>query len=164
MLNIAFIPFMAWMSRCCGGGFPKIPFGLDQFITALPYLLFYPQIGWWSILGYAGAVLGLRSGHGMGFHYNRPFKEGAKPEKVQILIPSSLPVWARKALIMLLTGLAVTIAPAILLCANGFYLAGAVLALSGGLKAVAYLAPRTETSEYIRGGFLGLGVVIALVV
>lgn len=158
------IPYMTWLSRMAGGGWPKLPWGLDQWLLALPYLLFFPVMGYWVILGYLGAVLGLRSGHGSGFNYNLPFEPDRTPEKVEWLIPSSLPVWGQKALIMLLTGLAVTILPAFLLLANGHALPALVLCLSGALKAVAYLLPKTEYSEWVRGAFLGLGVVLAFMV
>lgn len=153
---------MAWMSRCCGGGKPKLPLGLDQWLLAAPYLLFYTHIGYWVIPSYLLAVLGLRLGHGRGFNYKEPFKPGSQPEKVEFLIPKNLPVYVRKALIMGLTGIAVCLIAAISLAAHSFYLAALILALSGALKAVAYLAPKTEISEYLRGGFLGLGLVIVL--
>jgi len=155
---------MTIMSRAHGGGWPKIPFGLDAWILALPYLFFWPVLGWWVIPAYLGAVLGLRLGHGRGFHYDRPFKEGSKPEKVEWVIPKSLPVWARKVLIMALTGLAVTMIAGLVLLSMGYAWAGLILLLSGLAKSLAYLLPETEWAEYARGFFLGLGVVIALVV
>ena len=155
---------MTWLSRMCGGGWPKLPYGLDQWLLAAPYLLFYPVIGLWVIPAYLTAVLGLRLGHGRGFDYNLPLKEGAEPEKVEILIPKSLPVYTQKILIMALTGLAVTLVCGVTLAFHGFYIAGVILALSGALKAVAYFLPKTEWAELARGLFLGLGVVTAFVV
>ena len=159
---ILVIPYMTWVSRMCGGGPPKLPWGLDAWLLAAPYLLFYPYVGWWVILGYLGAVLGLRMGHGRGFHYNLPFEIGSEPEKIEVLIPDSLPVYWQKFLIMAGTGLAVSLALSIILSLNGYILPGLVLALSGTCKALAYLFPRTEHSEYRRGTFLGLGVALAL--
>jgi len=153
---------MAIMSRASGGGWPKIPYGLDQFILALPYLLFYSQIGLWVIPAYFSAVLALRSGHGRGFDYHLPFKPGSEPEKVEILIPDSLPVKYQKMLIMALTGLAVTVLPAILLVTHSFWLCGTVLALSGALKFAAYFLPRTDWAELTRGLALGCGVYFGL--
>lgn len=164
VIELLCIPYMTIMSRAHGGGWPKIPFGLDAWILALPYLLFWPVLGWWTLLGYAGAVVGIRSGHGSGFHYWDKFKKTRTVEKIEALISGALSYHVQKVLIMALTGLAVPLVCAIALAAHGFYLAGGILALSGGLKAVAYLAPKTEQSEYIRGLFLGLGVVIALVI
>ena len=156
------IPYMTWLSRMAGGGWPKLPWGLDQWLLALPYLLFYPAIGYWVILGYLGAVLGLRLGHGRGFNYNEPFKTGSQPEKVEILIPKSLPVKYQKILIMALTGLAVTIVLFSILILSGHILSGLILAVSGTLKSIAYFLPRTEWAEYTRGFFLGCGVYFGL--
>lgn len=150
---------MTWLSRMAGGGWPKLPFGLDQWLLALPYLLFYPVIGWWVIPAYLGAVLGLRLGHGRGFDYKLPFKVGSDPEKVEWVIPKSLPVSVRKFLIMALTGLCVTLILAVLLLAYGYLLPALIVALSGIAKALAYFLPMTEQAELSRGFFLGLGVV-----
>lgn len=155
------VPYMTWLSRMCGGGRPRLPWGLDQFLLAAPYLLFFPQIGYWVILGYLGAVISIRTGHGSFFHYSLPLKEGRTVEKVEYIMPKNLPVFWYKALGMFLTGIGVTIATAVALAFQGFYSAGAILALSGALKAVAYLLPKTEYSEFLRGGFLGLGVAIS---
>jgi len=156
------VPYMTWLSRMAGGGKPKLPFGLDQWLLALPYLLFYPVIGWWVIPAYLGAVLGLRLGHGRGFWYNEPFKIGSEPEKVEILIPKGLSVKIQKMLIMALTGLSVTLILSALLLAYGYWLPSLIVAVSGIAKALAYFLPRTEWAEYTRGFLLGLGVVMAL--
>ena len=156
---------MTIVSRMNGGKWPiDLPWGLDAWVLALPYLLFWPVLGWWTLLGYAGAVLGARLGHGRGFHYDRPFKDGSKPEKVEWVIPKSLPVYVQKLLIMVLTGLCVTLILAVLLLAFGYWLPALIVALSGIAKGLAYCLPKTEWAEYARGFFLGLGVVIALVV
>jgi len=148
----------------CGGGWPKLPWGLDAFVLALPYLLFYEAIGWWVIPAYIGAVIGVRLGHGRGFHYRLPFKEGSDPEKVEWLIDSTQDVYTRKFLIMYLTGLAVTFALGLILTLHGHILAGFVIYVSGMLKSVAYMLPETWHSELARGFFLGLGVALAYMV
>lgn len=142
----------------CGGGWPKLPWGLDQWLLALPYLLFYPVIGWWVVPAYLGAVLGLRLGHGSFFHYGLPLKEGRTVEKIEYIMPKSLPVWTYKVLGMFLTGLAVTLVLSLCLAIQGHFLASIVLAISGASKAIAYFLPRTEWAELARGFFLGLGV------
>ena len=152
------IPFMTILSRMSGGGKPKLPWGLDQWILPLPYLLFWPVIGWWIVPAYLCAVLGLRLGHGRGFNYNQPFEPGSKPERVEALIPNDISVWCRKFLIMVLTGLAVTLGTSLALLHSGEYFPSLLLFFSGGAKALAYLSPKTEISEYLRGSFLGLGV------
>lgn len=158
------VPFMAWLSRMSGGGWPKLPYGLDAWILAAPYLLFYPAIGWWVILAYLGAVLGVRLGHGRFFDYDLPFKVGSEPEKIEVLIDDSLAVKTQKILGMFLTGWAVTLALGFILNIYGFLLAGFIIYVSGMLKAVAYFLPETWHAEIARGFFLGCGVVAAFLV
>lgn len=162
-MTFLLIPLMSVLSRMNGGKEPiDLPWGLDAWTLAAPYLLLYPMIGWWIVPSYLGAVLGIRLGHGRGFYYDEGFKPKSVPEKVEVLIPSSLPTWAQKALIMALTGLAVTLVASVALAAHGFYLAGVILALSGLLKAASYALPTTEAAEYARGAFLGLGLALVL--
>jgi len=160
-LALLSLPYMIIGSRAHGGGKPDIPWGLDAWLLPLPYLIFTPQLGWWIIPAYLFGVLGIRLGHGRGFHYNEPFEIGSKKEKVEYLIPSSLPVYWKKFLIMLLTGLGVSICVGLSLSLTGHVASGVLLGLSGMGKALAYFHPKTEVSEYLRGAFLGLGVFIA---
>lgn len=155
---------MTYLSRMAGGGWPKLPWGLDAWLLAAPYLLLWPLTGGWVVLGYLGAVLGIRLGHGRGFQYSEPFKPGSYPEKIELIIPDSLPVKYQKMLIMLLTGLAVTLVMVVILSLHGFIVPGAILALSGALKMVAYFTKTTESSELLRGLFLGLGVYLVLLI
>lgn len=161
-MKFLLIPFMAFVSRMHGGGWPSIPYSLDAWILAAPYLLLYPMIGWWVVPAYFGAVLSIRTGHGSFFHYTRSHYPDRTPERIEIIMPKSLPVWAYKALGMALTGFGVTLIPAIALASYGYYIEALVIALSGLLKAVAYILPNTEHSEYARGIFLGLGLAIVL--
>jgi hypothetical protein len=124
--------------------------------------LFTPVMGWWVIPAYLSAVLGVRLGHGRGFNYNIPFKEGSEPEKIEALIPNGLSVWEHKALIMLLTGLAVTIVPSMVLGFHGHIWSQTVLLLAGMAKCACYLLPHTEWAEWARGACLGIGVVVGL--
>lgn len=162
ILSVLTIPYMVIMSRAHGGGWPKLPFGLDAWLLAAPYFLFTPVVGYWIIPAYLMAVLGLRIGHGRGFHYNLPFEPGSKPERVEAIIPDRLPVYWQKFLIMALTGLAVTIGLGLALLTTGYVWSGVILCIAGALKAVAYLLPKTENSEYLRGLFLSLGIILAL--
>ena len=162
-MSYLLIPLMSILSRMNGGKEPiDLPWGLDAFVLAAPYLLLYPMIGWWVVPAYFGAVVGIRLGHGRGFRYDEGFKPKSVPERVEVLIPSNLPVWAQKALIMALTGLAVVLVAAIVLAFHGYLWQAAVLLLSGGLKSAAYALPTTEMAEYTRGFFLGCGLVIVL--
>lgn len=159
---ILLIPYMTWLSRMCGGGPPKLPYGLDAWLLALPYLLFFPVISYWVIPAYLGAVLGIRLGHGRGFDYSLPFKPGSEPEKVEILIPKYLPVKYQKILIMLLTGLAVVLLSCAFLLMHGHIASGLILALSGAAKALSYFLPKTLWAELARGFFLACGVYFGL--
>lgn len=162
MVSLLLIPLMAWGSRMAGGGWPRLPWGLDQWVLSAPYLLLYPLIGWWVIPSYFIAFLGLRTGHGSGFNYHLPFKEGRTVEKVEYLIPQNLPVPVQKFLIMFLTGLSVTLVASIALALHGHWIFALILALSGAAKSVAYFLPRTEWAEYARGAFLGIGFVFSI--
>lgn len=162
LIKALLISFMIIMSRAHGGGWPKLPWGLDAWLLASPYLLLYPLIGWWVVPSYLGAVLGLRLGHGRGFNYWIPFKIGSDPEKIEYIIPKSLPVPAKKFLIMFLTGLAVTLVGSVSLAAHGHLFLSLILALSGAAKSVAYFLPVTEWAEYARGALLGLGLSVIL--
>lgn len=162
MLKLLIIPYMAWVSRMAGGGKPKLPYGLDAWILSAPYLLLWGDIGLWAVPSYLMAVLAIRTGHGRGFQYKVPFEADSKPEKVEALIPDNLPVYWQKFLIMFITGIGVTIIPAIVLIGYGYILAGVILAVSGAAKAVAYMTSKTETSEYLRGSFLGIGLTCVL--
>lgn len=162
-MSYLLIPLMSILSRMNGGKEPiDLPWGLDAWVLAAPYLLLYPMIGWWVVPAYFGAVVGIRLGHGRGFRYDEGFKPKSVPEKVEILIPDNLPVWAQKALIMLLTGVAVVLVASVALAFHGYLWQAAVLLLSGGLKTAAYLLPETEWAEYARGAFLGLGLALVL--
>lgn len=162
ILKALLIPYMAVLSRAHGGGKPHLPWSLDAWLLAAPYLLLYPLIGWWVIPSYFIAFLGLRTGHGRGFNYKEPFKPGSQPEKVEFLIPKNLPVPVQKFLIMFLTGLAVTLVASIALALHGHWIFALILALSGAAKSLAYLLPKTEWAEYARGAFLALGLVFSI--
>lgn len=158
------IPYMTWLSRMAGGGWPKLPYGLDQWLLAAPYLLFYPVIGWLVVPAYLGAVLGLRTGHGSGFYYWEKFKKNRTVEKIEKIISGALSYHVQKVLIMALTGLAVTLTCSILLLFHGYGLAALILGISGIGKAACYSLPKTEWAEYARGFLLGCGFVAAMMV
>ena len=72
---ILFVITFAVLSRACGGGWPKLPWGLDQHIYALPYAflgwflldnadLYWGWVAGGTFLSYATAFLAKRTGHG----------------------------------------------------------------------------------------------------
>ncbi|PZQ44866.1 MAG: hypothetical protein DI551_09195 [Micavibrio aeruginosavorus] len=106
-----------WLSRMCGGGPPKLPWGLDQWIYALPYMLIsIPATASMIIILYnadkaskgkyafvikppamiavapfVGAFLGKRTGHGGGMDLGTNAKEpghGREPEALEFFILS----------------------------------------------------------------------------
>lgn len=180
------IGYMAWLSRMCGGGNPELPFGLDAWFYALPYLLFLiPICGWYALIGYAGAVLGKRLGHGRGISLGIPTMIGS-PEKIEVLISWAqkyTTIYEYKALILGATGIAATIASTVLLAIWGHPWAAAIIFWSGALKALAYvigwdifpdnkdptndfpaeLNSATEIGEFLTGFFAGLGIALALI-
>lgn len=186
-LALLVIPFMAWVSRMAGGGWPKLPLGLDQWLYSLPYAaLLAPLTGWYSVLGYLGAVGGKRTGHGTGISLKEPFKSDWKPEKLEYLVvwlKDKISVYAYKSLVLAVTGVGTVIVSCVLLALYGEILAALVLFISGAMKAPAYmigweifpdggdsrfdgsildqLNEATEVGEFLTGLFGGIGVVLA---
>lgn len=142
----------------CGGGPPKLPWGLDQWIYGLPYALialpitftagvFFgraeknPKYMWATILlPYAGAVVGKRTGHGGGIDMGTWTGE-RDDEALEFLIKplrGKISEYWYDALLLAITGVAVTlIAGFVLMFIHPW--AGILLALSGLTKAPAYM-------------------------
>ncbi len=159
---LAFALGGGWLSRMSGGGPPKLPWGLDQWLYATPYMLIgLPALGAIAAamelnskskkyihavlpLAYFGAFIGKRTGHGGGLDMGTSEKEpgaGRDPEKLEYLIlwlHDKMPRYWYDALIMAITGIAVTLPAGIVV---GFLnpWAGAFLAVSGLSKAPAYM-------------------------
>lgn len=93
LLTVGFSIIWAKLSRMCGGGNPKLPFGLDQHIYATPYLLLSvlinPVIAFNSCLlhffSYFTALLGKRQGHGQYFDLGKWTKK-IKAEKIDPIV------------------------------------------------------------------------------
>lgn len=154
VLAILFILALSYLSRMCGGAPPKLPYGLDQWLYAIPFAVNAAVILtglplWLEIIlvatSYAGAFVGKRTGHGGGMDDARSEKEpgaGRTLEKVEYLIyPWLYKKVSRKLydfVLVTLTGLAVTLASAIAFFYNGSILSGIVMIISGGAKGIAY--------------------------
>lgn len=166
ILIVSFALLGGWFSRMCGGGPPKLPWGLDQWIYAFPYMLIallpsatilyllkfvddekkpnWKYVALVAVGPYLGALVGKRTGHGGGLDMGRSEKEpfaGRDPEKLEYLIlwlHDKMPRYWYDALIMAITGLAVTLVPGIVVAFLDLW-AGVFLALSGLSKAPAYM-------------------------
>lgn len=154
----AFASLGGWLSRMCGGGPPKLPWGLDQWIYGLPYALIAlpvtATIGalvgleekdrkymWATILlPYAGAVVGKRTGHGGGIDMGTWTGE-RDDEALEFLIKplrGKISEYWYDALLMAVTGFIVTLFAGMFLIP--FHpIAGTILMLSGLTKAPAYM-------------------------
>lgn len=151
-----------WLSRMCGGAPPKLPFGLDQWLYGLPYLLIgvpaMLMVTAWSksaskwnkwypatlLAAYLSAVIGKRTGHGGGMDLGHSPEEpgkGREAEKIEYLIlwlDGQLSKYWYDALLLALTGLLVTVPAGILVAfISPFW--GAFLAVSGITKPIAYM-------------------------
>lgn len=158
LLILAFALVGGWLSRMCGGGPPKLPWGLDQWIYGLPYALIalpvtatlgalvgleekdrkYMKAA--ILLPYAGAVVGKRTSHGGGIDMGTwPFDR--EDEALEFLIKplrGKISEYWYDALLLAVTGVAVTlIAGFVLIFIHPW--AGILLAFSGMTKAPAYM-------------------------
>jgi hypothetical protein len=153
-----------WLSRMCGGGPPKLPLGLDQWLYAVPYFLIGLPIilpawalflktpktikGWriWLVLAiaYIAAVTGKRTGHGGGIdmgHSSEEVGAGRDPEKLEypiLWLNGVIKTYWYDALLLGITGIVGTIPAGIIL---SFFHGGAglLLAVSGATKPLAYM-------------------------
>lgn len=183
-MSLLIIPYMAWLSRMCGGAPPKLPLGLDQWLYALGYLALWPIAGPWALAAYAGGFIGKRLGHGRGMSLKEPMKQGADPERVEALIlwlQPYMPVYWYKALVLALTGAAEVVLAVIVLGAYGAWPQAAVMAAAGFVgkplayiigwgiypqgsgKGIPQLDEATRIGEFLYGAFIGLGLFFVLV-
>ncbi len=150
-----------WISRMCGGAPPKLPFGLDQWIYALPYLaapLVFCGLNYVVMAApfvYLSAVFGKRTGHGQYMDLGFTVRS-TEPERLDFLVlllmgkdhnPAAMnPTvlnrrerYARDALGLIFTGLSVTLMCGLVIALAGDVLIGLLISLSGALKAPAYM-------------------------
>lgn len=123
---------MGRISRMAGGGWPRLPHGLDQWLYAIPFgatVLWIAPLSYmqfmYAILAYATAFGGKRIGHGRGISLNEPMKPDDKPERVEHIILWLMPYVSTrlyKALILLLceaiiwAGISIAVNPSLMLC------------------------------------------------
>lgn len=143
-----------WHSRMCGGAPPKLPWGIDQWIYALPYLVITLPTGLLgSAASYVSAIAGKRTGHGNG--HDAGTAERGSDEQLEFLIKwlhGRIPEYWYDMLLLAVVGFAVTLVPGVCLSFHHPF-AGLALALSGLTKAPAYMIGWTI---YPRGSGRGL--------
>jgi len=98
----------AWVSRMCGGGWPKLPWGLDQFIYAIPHgvlgaVLAYVVLNehpnasdalWltictylvFTLIPYANTFAYKRAGHGQWFDMGTTLKKLLSTERLDFIV------------------------------------------------------------------------------
>lgn len=153
----------AFVSRMCGGGKPKLPWGLDQFVYGLPYLLCGD--GLLRLVAYAGAVIGKRLGHGQYFWLAVLRGDPAGDERFDFIVrlffgpdvDGPKRYW-RNFFGMFLSGIFVPLASCIILIAQGHVLAAAILFAGGAMKPVCY-AVAQHFYPYVEGDTKALGTV-----
>ncbi len=168
LLVIIFSLIGGWTSRMCGGAPPKLPWGLDQWIYAIPYFAICapagtafiaaifadrdfdrkPRLkiyeGLFLLLPYSLAFTGKRTGHGGGMdlgHNNKEPGAGREPERLEFLIAplhGKIAQYWYDALLLAVTGLAVTLVAGLIVCFVNVT-AGLLIIVSGPLKALAYM-------------------------
>lgn len=177
-----------FLSRMCGGMRPKLPWGLDQWLYALPYGLL-PGAALWALnpyvavvlglLSYAGALLGKRTGHGGGLDlgtWTRPRDD----ERLEFLIKplhGKIPEYWYDVLLLAITGLAVSLVASVSIAVVN-PLAAIPTLVGGLLKPLPYmlgwkLHPKSESPSKVKEldeatevgeagtgllGYLGLGL------
>ena len=185
LLYFAFIGGLIYRIR--GGLAPSLPRPLDQLLFCYP--LFLAAViaggGWLAYAAYALAVAGCATGHGQYMGLGRwrvPVKEMEALDFIPRLIfgrdevgPAQYPVRApaaraRDLFGLAVTGLAMTLAPGLLIMSTGNFWPGFLLGASGILKAAAYwigwlindrfprawpgLKSGAEAGEWLTGAFL----------
>lgn len=107
LFAIAYSLVGGWLSRMCGGGPPRLPYGIDTYIFCIPFALVGLLISPWAgIASYAFAVLGKRIGHGRGISLKEPMKPTSEPERVEVVslwLIDKIPTYWYKCLVLLLT-------------------------------------------------------------
>lgn len=158
-----------WISRMAGGAPPKLLYGLDAWLYALPYaIICLPSF--WSIPAYLIAALGKRLGHGRGISLKAPLI--GEPEKIEwltIWVKPYIPVYWYKVLILSATGLVCSLVAGIIcgswiialsgLLKGPAYMIGWAIYPKGTGRGIKYLNEATAIGEFLTG-FLCIGVLL----
>lgn len=161
----------AVLSRMDGGGIIKLPEWVDKVGVTFPYAIIgYMVVPWAAVPCMAFAWLGRALGHGGFFDLGSNPKEPNNGRDLERIEPAIY--WLHDNISrfwydfigLMLSGLMVTIIPAMFLAVWGHYALALLMVLSGLAKAPSYALGRgnTEIGEYVNGfqQFLHAGVVI----
>lgn len=170
MIGFFIIPYMAYLSRMCGGGWPKLPWKIEHILYALPFALLYPIIGWWCVpcilLIFAGKLMGTRQ-----YLDGGTWEGKTRPNNLDFLIswlydrvsPRTYDFIGNTVL-----GIASVLIPSIILLCLG--LAGYALLMGGVMRGFAYAIGwgidgnnGSVIGEYLSGSFVGFGLWLILV-
>lgn len=173
-----------WVSRMCGGAWPRLPWGLDQWLYSIPYALIVlgaTDSVLLTLLIFIGVVIGKRVGHGSGIDLGRAQKIEPPRNLLDSLISKicwKRPPYQRDIIFLAATGQMTTFLPALVVSFINLP-AALALAVSGALKGPAYmigwaiypqgsgrgiagLNEATAMGEFLTGVFAYLGIVLAL--
>lgn len=185
-LALIFCLLGGWISRMCGGAWPRLPWGLDQWIYSIPYtLLVFEATDSVVLATIAGTcvMIGKRVGHGSGIDLGRSQKMEAPRNLLESLISNNFDEdtpYQRDVIFLAATGQAVTFLPALVVSFVSLP-AALALAVSGALKGPAYmigwatypqgsgrgisgLNEATAIGEFLTGLFGYSGIVVACVI
>lgn len=134
-----------WISRMCGGGWPQMRAGLEQWLYAAPYAVVIQHPA--GILAFIAALLGKRMGHGQYIHLGDFRQPEAQDEKIDGVLRFFFGVdrggnYWRCVAGLALTGLVVTLPAGFIYAYLYSPLGGLLLALSGGTKPLGYMLGR----------------------
>lgn len=157
IINLIPIIFMSMfgglVSRMCGGGRPALPWKSDQIIFAAPYAFVFAGLSFhWpmvcaALVAFVTAFAGKLTGHGqyigLGHTPRANFGDIARLDPIVALFFGADTFqnnYWRCFFGLMVTGMAVTLCAGILYGALVSPLGGAIIAVSGAFKAVAYAA------------------------
>lgn len=177
--SLVFAVMGGWISRMCGGGKPKLPWGLDQWIYAIPHgivgYLATQQFGWWAVAGTLGAYfcafIFKRTGHGqyfdLGFTTKLMQNEDGSPrvERIDFILKWLMGVdpnnvregpgsFRRDYLGMCVSGLLIALGTSIALLTGGYWQLAIITAVAGFTKGLWYVIGKFQE----KWGFEGFGL------
>lgn len=152
-----FVSLYGVLSRMCGGGYLDLPYGLDQWIYALPYGILgalcgillggWPFVVGFFIVSFAFAFLGKRTGHGSYMDLATWTKGNEEPERLDFIVRlffgrdkfTADNQYQRDLFGLCVTGAFVTLGAVGCLIYTGHYILAPLVFLGGAAKGLAYI-------------------------